>query len=106
MLDKAKILEFVLTVPSWKNNFTEDKKNTLNELCLIFTQEMNRETLYEPVKKYKAFENFDEFVESMLNNYCEKYTKKSRTLIRPYVGIIIKNYLEDVKRNSKNYSET
>lgn len=67
---------------------------------------MNTETLYEPVKKYKfeVLKNLGGFVESMLNDYYKKYTKKSLTLTRAYVSLIIKNYLEDVKRNPETYS--
>ncbi len=103
LLDKAKIFEFVLTVPSWKNNFTEDEKNLLWKLSVYFSAEMRETILFQSKRKSEVFEGFDTFASNFTDTYS-KILGKPCSIINPYVGFMIKNYLEDVKRNPETYS--
>ena len=103
LLDKAKILEFVLNVPSWADNFTEDKKNLLWKLSVYFSVEMRETTLFQSKRKSEVFEGFDTFASNFTDTYS-KILGKPWIIINPYVGFMIKNYLEDVNRNPETYS--
>ena len=98
MLDKAKIFEFVLTVPSWAGNFTEDEKNLLWKLSVYFSAEMRETTLFQSKRKSEVFEGFDRFASNFTVTYSTILGKPWST-IYPNVNFMIKNYLEDVKRN-------
>ena len=98
LLDEAKIFEFVSTVPSWADNFTEDEKNLLWKLCVYFSAEVRETTLFQSKRKSEVFEGFDTFARNFTDTYSTILGKPWST-IYPYVGFMIKNYLEDVKRN-------
>ena len=98
LLDKDKIFEFVSTVPSWADNFTEDQKNLLWKLCVYFEVEMGEKELFEG-KNSEPFKDFDKFASSFTDTYSRE-VGIPRNIIYPNVNFMIKIYLESIKRNS------
>lgn len=82
LLDETKIRNYVLSVENWADS-SEDQINLLNELCVIVAAKIEQERFYHPTKPHRIFEYFDEFVESILNDYCEKYGKKKSNFDSP-----------------------